>query len=90
MSNQSYDTSALKNKAGDVRTQNAELRSMINQLEDLLNEMKGVWKDSAQTKFAQQFANMRPELDSFCKSIDSFAERAEQHATTVEQAEDVL
>ena len=43
------------------------------------------WKDAAQTKFVKQFNDMKPELDSFCKGVASFAERAEKHAKDVKK-----
>lgn len=87
---QIYNTATIKAKAGEITTQNGELRKIIAEMESIVSEMSSVWKDSAQTKFVQQFNELRPELESFCKSIDSFAERAKIHAIKVEENSDVL
>lgn len=87
---QIYNTATMKAKAGEITTQNGELRKIIAEMETIVTEMGSVWKDSAQTKFVQQFNELRPELESFCKSIDSFAERAKNHAINVENTSDIL
>ena len=87
---QIYNTATIKTKAGEITTQNGELRKIIAEMESIVSEMRSVWKDSAQTKFVQQFNELRPELESFCKSIDSFAERAMNHAIKVEEMSEVL
>lgn len=87
---QIYNTATIKNKANEIITQNGELKKIIAEMESIVSEMTGVWKDSAQTKFVQQFNQMKPELESFCKSIADFAQRAEDHANEVEKGQDVL
>lgn len=87
---QIYNTAVIKNKAGEITTQNGELKKLIAEMESVISEMSGVWKDSAQTKFVQQFNQMKPELESFCKSISDFAQRAENHAAEVEKGQEVL
>lgn len=87
---QVYNTETIKAKAGEISAQNNELRKIIAQMESIIHDMSNVWKDNAQTKFVQQFNELKPDLDSFCKSIDSFAERAETHANDVIKVEPIL
>ena len=87
---QFYNTTAIKNKAEEIKTQNAELKKIIAEMEGIVNEISRVWQDCAQTKFVQQFNEMQPELDSFCKNIASYAERAENHAIAVEKDSTVI
>ena len=90
MPTQFYNTAVMKNKAAEIEAQNTELKSIITQMEGIVSELSAVWKDSAQSKFVQQFNDLKPELDSFCKSIAGFAERAVNHANEVEKNQDVL
>lgn len=89
MGNQIYNTTEIKKRAGDIKTQNGDLRKVIAELDGIVSEMASVWKDTAQTQFVRKFNDLKPELDNFCKSIDSFADRAEQHAIVVENNEGV-
>ena len=87
---QQYDTAAMRTQANSIRTQNDTLRKQITQLQTLVDQMKGAWKDNAQVKFAQQFASMQPKLDSFCTNVDSFAARVIAKADEVDAAEGVI
>ena len=83
MGTQLYNISEINKKAGEVRDQHKELKEIIASMDSIIEDLSSVWKDVAQTKFVKQFEQLRPELDKFCKSIESFAERAEKHAKDV-------
>ena len=87
---QIYDIAVIKTKAGDISTQNAELKKLIEEMGSIIDDMSRVWQDNAQTKFVKQFNELRPDLDRFCKGIDTLAERADTHAKTVEKNSEVL
>lgn len=87
---QIYDTAAIKAKAGEITTQNSELRKIIIEMEGIVSDLSAVWQDSAQTKFVQQFNEMKPELESFCKNIDKFVVRAEKHVADIEKISPIL
>ena len=80
----------MRTQANSIKDENATLREQIAQLQTLVDQMKGAWKDNAQVKFAQQFASMQPKLDSFCKNVDSFAARVIAKADEVDAAEGVI
>lgn len=87
MPTQYYETVMMKNNAGSIEDENAKLRQIINELDEIVKSLPNVWKDAAQIKFAEKFNQMQPELNKFCSSIDSFASKAKEHALIVEKNE---
>lgn len=87
---QIYNTATIKAKANEITSQNGELKKIVAEMASIVSEMTSIWRDSAQSKFVQQFNELKPELDSFCTNIDNFAERATAHAMSVEKNSEVL
>lgn len=83
MATQLYDITQINKQVTNIRAQNEELAKTIQAMENIVRDLSSVWKDAAQTKFVQQFEELKPELDSFCKNITNFADRAEAHAKNV-------
>lgn len=83
MGTQYYEITQINHKAADIRQQSKQLEQTIQSMENIVNDLHSVWSDSAQLKFVQQFYDLKPELDSFCTTIERFAEQAEKHAADV-------
>lgn len=83
---QFYELQQILNKANDIDTANAELKRNIQEMEDIVNDMKSVWEDATQTRFVQQFNAMQPDLEAFCTNISKLTQRAIQHVEDVKKA----
>ena len=87
---QFYSIDQIISKGGEIETIKNELIKTINEMESIINEMKSVWQDAAQTKFAQQFASIQPDLVAFTQDLGKLSERAIAHANAVRKQADVL
>ena len=83
MSTQIYNPEEIMNKAAAMNNQAGELQSLINQMAGVVESMGKAWVSPASSSFQARFNEIRPELDSFVKSINSFAERATAQARAV-------
>lgn len=91
MSNtQFYNISQIQAKAAEINDAHKLLKQNIAEMENIIKDMNSVWQDAAQTKFAQQFESMRPDLTAFCDNIAKLSERASAHAKAVQAQSEVL
>lgn len=83
MSTQIYNPEEIMNKASAMEAQATELQSLINQMASVVQNMRSAWESPAARSFEARFNEIQPDLLSFVKSINSFAERATAQAKAV-------
>ena len=79
--------SALREKAGELRSQNKTLRSQIDGLRNQANSLNGMWEGEAHEGFTREFTKDAAKMDQFCSAIDEFANKLEMIAQEYEAAE---
>ena len=80
---QMYNPDEIISKANGMKEQSTELKSLINDMTNIVCEMRSVWQSPAQQRFTEKFEEIEPQLSSFCTNINSFAEKAIDHAKAV-------
>ncbi len=86
---QMYNPQEIINKADAMKLQSEELSQLISQMATIVSEMSSVWQSPAQQAFTAKFGEVEPQLSSYVKSINSFADRAIAQAKSVINSEGV-
>lgn len=84
---QMYNPDEIISKAETMRTQAGELNKLIVNMRSIIEEMGRVWQSPAQQSFSAKFTELEPELTTFVKTINTFADNAKTQAEDVKKSE---
>ena len=84
---QIYNPDEIISKAETMRTQAGELNKLIADMRAIIEEMGHVWQSPAQQSFSAKFLELEPQLSSFVKTINTFADNATTQAEDVKKSE---
>lgn len=73
-------TSEVKNRAGELRQLNTQLKAKVEALTNRENRLAGMWEGDAKTAFHNAYMKDKAMFDQFAQLIDQYAQALEQIA----------
>lgn len=80
-------TSELRNKAGELRTQNSSLKAQIDNLQTEESILKGMWEGDASEAFHTAFSNDISQMTEFYNAIQNYCIALENIASQYDNTE---
>ncbi len=87
MSSIMINTSQLRNKAEELSSQNAQLKSQIQLLDETEQSLNAMWDGDANTAFHNAFQSDKSQFDNFYAAINRYIEALQITAQRWDEAE---
>ncbi|MDE7312622.1 MAG: WXG100 family type VII secretion target [Eubacterium sp.] len=88
MANQfTVTTAQLNQKAGELRSNNRNLTTQIENLKSQQSALNGMWEGDARNAFDKAFNQDVQQMQNFYKEIENYVVKLTEIAKTYEQAE---
>lgn len=83
-------TDVIRGKASEVRSLRAQHDDVITKLRTLVNGVSDTWLGQAQTAFVSQFESMQSTFTAFSELMETYAQKMDAAATTMEETDAAL
>lgn len=80
----------LRGKASEVRSLRTQHDDVITKMRSLVNGLTDSWMGQAQSAFVSQFESMQSTFSAFSDLMESYAQKMDVAATTMEQTDSAL
>ena len=87
MSSIMVNTSQLRSKAEELRSQNAHLKSQIQLLDETEQSLNAMWDGDANTAFHNAFQSDKSQFDNFYTAINRYIETLQLTAQRWDEVE---
>jgi WXG100 family type VII secretion target len=77
----------MRSNATNIRTEKANFEQCISSMRTIVNSMSGVFEGEAATAFVSNFESYNAQFTSFGELLESFAQKLDTAANTMEETD---